>query len=216
MAAMLCSAAWPDRNLKDFQLIADAQAVHAEAFDGYLTLPERMRSRIPPEERALHLPWIDDIKSLKKFRRAVVLARKYQAPEIYHGIAGVDGDSLSLAQRAVDIDAELIVVCGVHSMAETAKLLNPSKTVLIPDMDAGCSLATSITPADIRLLRQRYPGAPVVCYVNTSAAVKAESDVCCTSANALHTVESLLEDTVTAGSCVASGPEKPCGLFHPQ
>lgn len=174
-------------------MIAEAQVGLA---DSYLTLPERMRSRIPPEEWALHQPWIDDIKSLKKFRRAVVLSHNYQAPEIYHGIADIVGDSLALAQRAVDTDAEVIVVCGVHFMAETAKLLNPSKTVLMPDMDAGCSLATSITPADIRLLRQRYPGAPVVCYVNTSAAVKAEADVCCTSANALHIVESLPEDTV--------------------
>ncbi len=168
----------------------------AEPVDAYSTLPLRMRSRIPPEEWALHQPLIDDIQRLKKSRRAVVLAHNYQAPEIYHGIADIVGDSLALAQRAVDTDSDVIVVCGVHFMAETAKLLNPSKTVLMPDMDAGCSLATSITPADIRLLRQRYPGAPVVCYVNTSAAVKAEADVCCTSANALHIVESLREDTV--------------------
>jgi quinolinate synthase len=157
----------------------------------YAPLYERVRSVIPETEWATHLPWIDAIQRLKKSRRAVILAHNYQTPEIYHGVADITGDSLALAQRAVDVDADVIVLCGVHFMAETAKVLNPAKTVLIPDVAAGCSLSESITAADVRLLKQRYPGVPVVTYVNTSADVKAESDVCCTSANAVHVVESL-------------------------
>lgn len=154
-------------------------------------LRERTRAVIADTEWELHAPWIEAINQLKRERNAVVLAHNYQPPEIFHGIADITGDSLALAQRAVDVDADVIVMCGVHFMAETAKLLNPAKTVLMPDMRAGCSLAESITAADVRLLRQRYPGVPVVTYVNTSAAVKAESDICCTSANAVHVVESL-------------------------
>jgi quinolinate synthase len=121
----------------------------------------------------------------------VILAHNYQTPEIFHGVADLTGDSLALAQQATRVEAEVIVLCGVHFMAETAKILNPEKTVLIPDLDAGCSLAASIRGADVRLLKERYPGVPVVSYVNTSAEVKAESDVCCTSANAVAVVESL-------------------------
>jgi len=117
-------------------------------------------------------------------------------PEIFHGVADITGDSLALARRAAETDAEIIVLCGVHFMAETAKLMNPEKTVLIPDIEAGCSLAASITGRDVRLLRERFPGVPVVTYVNTSAEVKAESDVCCTSANAVKVVESLGADRV--------------------
>ncbi len=131
------------------------------------------------------------IDELKRQRHAIVLAHNYQTPEIYHGVADIVGDSLALARAAVRTDAEVIVLAGVHFMAETAKLLNPGKTVLIPDLAAGCSLAASISGADVRLLRQRYPGVPVVTYVNTSAEVKAESDICCTSGNALEVVESL-------------------------
>lgn len=151
----------------------------------------RISSRMPPEEWALHRPLIEGIARLKRERRAVVMAHNYQPIEITHGIADVVGDSLALAQQAAATDAEVIVLCGVHFMAETAKILNPGRTVLIPDLAAGCSLASSITAADIRRLRASHPGAPVVSYVNTSAEVKAESDVCCTSANAVEIVESL-------------------------
>lgn len=151
---------------------------------------------LPAEEWALHQPLIDEIKALKVERKAVVLAHNYQTPEIFHGVADLSGDSLALAQMAAQTDAEVIVLCGVHFMAETAKILNPGKTVLIPDLRAGCSLADSITAADVRLLKQRHPGVPVVTYVNTSAAVKAETDICCTSANALAVVESLDSDQV--------------------
>jgi quinolinate synthase len=152
---------------------------------------ERVARVIPPAEWALFTPDIAAIQRLKRERNAVILAHNYQTPEIFHGVADIVGDSLALAREAMTVDADVIVLAGVHFMAETAKLLNPSKKVLIPDTRAGCSLAESITPADIRLLRQRYPGVPVVAYVNTSAAVKAESDICCTSGNAKKIVESL-------------------------
>jgi quinolinate synthase len=146
---------------------------------------------IPPAEWQVFLPDIEAIQRLKRQRNAVVLAHNYQTPEIFHGVADIVGDSLHLAREAMNVEAEVIVLAGVHFMAETAKLLNPSKTVLMPDMRAGCSLAESISAADARLLRQRYPGVPIVTYVNTSAAVKAESDICCTSGNAKKIVESL-------------------------
>ncbi|HQT63345.1 MAG: quinolinate synthase [Acidocella sp. 20-57-95] len=154
-------------------------------------LYQRVSRIIPPAEWALFTPDIEAIQKLKRERNAVILAHNYQTPEIFHGVADIVGDSLALAREAMRVDADVIVLAGVHFMAETAKLLNPSKTVLIPDNRAGCSLAESITPADIKLLRQRYPGVPVVAYVNTSAAVKAESDICCTSGNAKKIVESL-------------------------
>jgi quinolinate synthase len=157
---------------------------------------DKVRSVIPDLEWPVHAPYIAAINELKRQRNAVVLAHNYQTPEIFHGVADVVGDSLSLAQQGAKTDAEVIVLAGVHFMAETAKILSPEKTVLIPDLEAGCSLAASITAADIRLLRQRYPGVPVVTYVNTSAAVKAESDICCTSANAVGVVESLGVDRV--------------------
>jgi quinolinate synthase len=152
---------------------------------------ERVRRVVPELEWLVHAPYVDAIREWKARRNAVVLAHNYQTPEIFHGVADITGDSLALAQRAAETDADVIVMAGVHFMAETAKILNPRKTVLIPDLEAGCSLASSITAADVRLLRERYPEAPVVTYVNTSAEVKAESDVCCTSANALEVVESL-------------------------
>ncbi len=154
-------------------------------------LYERVQHVIPAIEWPVHAPYIAAIQELKKRRDAVVLAHNYQTPEIYYGVADFTGDSLALARAAARVEAGVIVLCGVHFMAETAKILNPDKTVLIPDTEAGCSLASSVTAADVRLLRQRYPGVPVVSYVNTSAAVKAESDVCCTSANAVEVVESL-------------------------
>jgi quinolinate synthase len=152
---------------------------------------ERLRGVIPEVEWAVHAPYIVAIERLKRERNAVILAHNYQTPEIYHGVADYVGDSLGLAQQAARTDAEVIVQCGVHFMAETSKILCPDKTVLIPDLEAGCSLAASITGADVRLLRERYPGVPVVTYVNTTAEVKAESDICCTSANAVQVVESL-------------------------
>jgi quinolinate synthase len=152
---------------------------------------ERVRRVVPELEWPVHAPYVDAIREWKARRNAVVLAHNYQAPEVFHGVADITGDSLALAQKAAQTDAEVIVMAGVHFMAETAKILSPDKTVLMPDLEAGCSLAASITGADVRLLRQRYPDAPVVTYVNTSAEVKAESDVCCTSANAVEVVESL-------------------------
>ncbi|ELT49891.1 quinolinate synthase NadA [Brucella sp. ZJ1_1] len=131
------------------------------------------------------------ILELKKKRNAVILAHNYQTPEIFHCVADIVGDSLALARKAAEVDADVIVLAGVHFMAETAKLLNPGKTVLIPDMGAGCSLADSITPQDVALLREAHPGVPIITYVNTSAAVKAASDICCTSGNAKKVVESL-------------------------
>jgi quinolinate synthase len=156
----------------------------------------KVRRVIPDVEWPVHAPYIAAINELKRQRNAVVLAHNYQTPEIFHGVADFVGDSLALAQQGAKTDADVIVLAGVHFMAETAKILSPEKTVLIPDLQAGCSLAASITAADIRLLRQRYPGVPVVTYVNTSAAVKAESDICCTSANAVAVVESLGVDRV--------------------
>jgi quinolinate synthase len=150
-----------------------------------------MRRVVPELEWPVHAPYVDAIREWKARRNAVILAHNYQTPEIFHGVADISGDSLALAQKAAATDADVIVMAGVHFMAETAKILSPEKTVLIPDREAGCSLAASITGADVRLLRQRYPDTPVVTYVNTSAEVKAESDVCCTSANAVEVVESL-------------------------
>jgi quinolinate synthase len=152
---------------------------------------ERLRGVIPEIEWPVHAPYVAAINRLKQERNAVILAHNYQTPEIFHGVADITGDSLALARQAAQTSADVIVLCGVHFMAETAKLLSPQKTVLIPDLEAGCSLASSISAADVRLLRERYPGVPVVTYVNTSAAVKAESDICCTSANAVEVVESL-------------------------
>jgi quinolinate synthase len=159
-------------------------------------LYERVKKVVPPIEWPMFAKDIDAILALKRTRNAVILAHNYQTPEIFHCVADLVGDSLALAREATRVDADVIVLAGVHFMAETAKLLNPTKTVLIPDASAGCSLAASITPADVRLLRERYPGVPVVTYVNTSAAVKAESDICCTSGNAKKIVESLGTDRV--------------------
>jgi len=159
-------------------------------------LYERVKDVIPAIEWPVMAPYIKAINDLKKVRNAVILAHNYQTPEIYHCVADITGDSLQLAIAATKTDADVIVQCGVHFMAETSKLLNPDKTVLIPDRRAGCSLAASITGADVRLLRARYPGVPVVVYVNTSADVKAEADICCTSSNAVEVVESLGTDKV--------------------
>jgi len=157
---------------------------------------QKVSKVIPQIEWAFHAPLIHKINMLKKEKNAVVLAHNYQTPEIFHGVADIAADSLALAVEAEKTNADIIVVCGVHFMAETAKLMNPNKKVLLPDMDAGCSLASSITAKDVRMLKEKYPSVPVVTYVNTSAEVKAESDICCTSANAVKVVESLGVDKV--------------------
>lgn len=156
----------------------------------------RLGGILPDVEIAALAPIIGEIEHLKRVRNAVVLAHNYMTPDIFHGVADVAGDSLALARLAANSDAEVIVMAGVHFMAETAKIANPEKTVLIPDTRAGCSLAEGITAADVRALRERYPGVPVVTYVNTSAEVKAESDICCTSSNAVEVVDSLGTDRV--------------------
>jgi quinolinate synthase len=159
-------------------------------------LYDRVSKVISPVEWPLMAPYVKAINDLKKTRNAVILAHNYQTPEIFHCVADIGGDSLQLAVEATRVEADIIVQCGVHFMAETSKVLNPDKTVLIPDSRAGCSLAASITGADVRLLRERFPGVPMVAYVNTSAEVKAEVDICCTSSNALQVVESLNAETV--------------------
>ncbi|MFM8244401.1 MAG: quinolinate synthase NadA [Candidatus Fonsibacter sp.] len=162
------------------------------------TLPifNKVKSVIPELEWKNYAPWIYKINKLKKEKNVVILAHNYQTPEIYHGVADIIGDSLKLAIEAEKTRADIIIMAGVHFMAETAKIMSPHKKVLIPDMNAGCSLAESITADDIKKLKQKYPGTPVVTYVNTSAEVKAETDVCCTSANAVKVVESLGTDQV--------------------
>src|ERR1700740_3400774 len=159
-------------------------------------LHARIQNVVPAVEWPFFAPYVKAINALKKERNAVILAHNYQTPESYNGVADFVGDSLQLAREASRVDAEIIVQCGVHFMAETSKILNPDKTVLIPDRRAGCSLAASITGADVRLLREKFPGVPVVAYVNTSAEVKAEVDICCTSSNAIEVVESLGAPTV--------------------
>lgn len=167
-----------------------------EAAEATRDIYARMERVMPFADWARHAPYVIAINRLKRERGAVILAHNYMTPEIYHGIADVVGDSLQLAIEATKVEADVIVQCGVHFMAETSKVLNPAKTVLMPDMDAGCSLADAITADGIAEMRARYPGAPVVSYVNTTAAVKAASDVCCTSANAATIVRAMPGDTV--------------------
>ena len=157
---------------------------------------KKISKAVPEIEWKIHAPLIEKINKLKKEKNAVILAHNYQTPEIYHGVADISADSLALAVEAAKTSASIIVMCGVHFMAETAKLMNPTKKVLLPDMSAGCSLSSSITGDDVRLLKQKYPGVPVVSYINTSADVKAETDICCSSANAIKIVESLNVDRV--------------------
>ncbi len=157
---------------------------------------QRLRGVVPEIEWPVHAPYIEAINRLKRERNAIILGHNYMTPEIFHGVSDLTGDSLALANMAAETDADVIVLAGVHFMAETAKLMNPEKTVLIPDLGAGCSLSESITAEDVRRLRAQHPGVPVVTYVNTSAEVKAETDVCCTSANAVQVVESLGTDRV--------------------
>lgn len=159
-------------------------------------LYDRVRHHIPEIEWPVYAPYVHAINRIKKERGAAILAHNYQTPEIFHCVADIAGDSLQLAREATLVDEQIIIQCGVHFMAETSKLLNMDKTVLIPDARAGCSLSDSITGADVRLLKERYPGVPVVTYVNTSAEVKAETDVCCTSSNAVAICESFESDTI--------------------
>ncbi|KKB12107.1 quinolinate synthetase [Devosia geojensis] len=185
--------------------LEDARAILAENFDLKFSpaveretgsIFDRVRDKIPEIEWPFYAPLIFQINRLKKEKDAVILAHNYQTPQIYHGVADFVGDSLQLAIEATRVDQSVIVQCGVHFMAETSKLLNPQKTVLIPDSRAGCSLAESITADDVKAMREMYPGVPVVTYVNTSAAVKAVTDVCCTSSNALDIVNRVEGDTV--------------------
>ena len=157
---------------------------------------EPIRESIPESQWPFLAPHVESILHLKAERNAVILAHNYQTPDIYHCISDIVGDSLALAREAAQVDADVIVMCGVYFMAETAKLMNPEKTVIIPDPEAGCSLAESITAADVHGLRQQYPGVPIVTYVNTTADVKAACDICCTSGNAVEVVESLGVDRV--------------------
>lgn len=172
---------------------ATPSSISPSSFDA---LYQRVRHVIPEFEWQGFLPDLEAIARLKKERNAVILGHNYQTPEIFHGVSDLTGDSLALAKLAAKTDADVIVLCGVHFMAETAKIVNPEKTVLIPDLGAGCSLAASITGEDVRHLKAENPGVPVVSYVNTTADVKAETDVCCTSANAVEVVESLGVDRV--------------------
>jgi quinolinate synthase len=158
---------------------------------------EKVKTRVTPIEWRLHAPLIAEINRLKREKNAVILAHNYMTPEIFHGVGDFIGDSLGLAREAARTDAKIIVQAGVHFMAETSKVLCMDKTVLIPDLRAGCSLAASITGADVRLIKQRYPGVPVVTYVNTTAGVKAETDICCTSANAVQVVEAAAREAGT-------------------
>jgi len=172
--------------------LAPSPAAARETADRYA----RVSRVIPEPDWAIHAPYVRAIEALKRERDAVILAHNYMTPEIFHGVADISGDSLQLAIEATRVPQDVIVQCGVHFMAETSKILNPGKTVLIPDARAGCSLAASITAADVEGLRAQYPGAKVVSYVNTTAEVKAASDICCTSSNALEVVEAMPGDTV--------------------
>ena len=166
-------------------------SVQQRNLNGSSEIYKKISKFVPENEWKVHAPLIEKINKLKKEKNAIILAHNYQTPEIYHGVADIAADSLALAVEAAKTSADKIIMCGVHFMAETAKLMNPNKKVFLPDMQAGCSLASSITGKDVRLLKLKYPGVPVVSYVNTSADVKAETDVCCTSANAVKVVESL-------------------------
>ena len=166
-------------------------SVQQRNLNGSSEIYKKISKFVPENEWKVHAPLIEKINKLKKEKNTIILAHNYQTPEIYHGVADIAADSLALAVEAAKTSADKIIMCGVHFMAETAKLMNPTKKVFLPDMQAGCSLASSITGKDVRLLKQKYPGVPVVSYVNTSADVKAETDVCCTSANAVKVVESL-------------------------
>lgn len=178
------------------QPVADEFEFTADVQERTQHIYERVKAHISAEEWPIIAPYVDEIERLKKEKNAVILAHNYQTRDIFHCVSDIVGDSLALAVKAKEVEADVMVVCGVHFMAETAKLLNPSKKVLIPDPEAGCSLAESITGADVQKLREENPGVPICTYVNTSADVKAYVDICCTSANAKKIVESLNSDRV--------------------
>ena len=157
---------------------------------------EKLAGLVPDFELDVKAELVDAINRLKKERNAIILGHNYMEPALFHFVADVTGDSLELCRKAAAAEAEIIVFCGVEFMAETAKILNPSRKVLIPSLKAGCSLASSITAADVRTLREQFPGVPVVAYINTYAAVKAEIDICCTSGNAVKIVNQLESDQV--------------------
>ena len=159
-------------------------------------LRQTLSATMMPHDVDTALPLIHEINELKKQKNAVILGHNYMTPDVYHGVSDYVGDSLGLARQAASAEADIILFNGVHFMAETAKVLNPTRKVLIADLEAGCSLAESITGADVRALKEKFPGVPVVTYVNCSAEVKAETDICCTSANALKVIESLPDDTI--------------------
>ncbi len=171
-------------------------SVQQQNFSSTQEIYKKISKFVPEAEWKIHAPLIERINKIKKEKNAIILAHNYQTPEIYHGVADISADSLALAVEASKTKADKIIMCGVHFMAETAKLMCPEKKVFLPDMQAGCSLSSSITGKDVKLLKQKFPGVPVVSYVNTSADVKAETDVCCTSANAVKVVESLNVDKV--------------------
>lgn len=189
MTALATSPSTVQTVQDDFDYTDDVAARMAPVY-------ERVKGHISAEEWPVIAPYVDEILRLKKEKNAVILAHNYQTRDIFHCVADIVGDSLALAVKAKEVEADVMVVCGVHFMAETAKILNPAKKVLIPDPEAGCSLAESITAEDVRMLRKENPGVPICTYVNTSAAVKAEVDICCTSANAKKIVESLNSDQV--------------------
>ncbi len=157
----------------------------------YEQLKAKLQHVVPDVELRYKAELAYEINQLKKELNAVILGHNYMEPALFHSIPDFTGDSLFLSRKAAETDKDIIVFCGVKFMAETAKILNPEKTVLLPSVKAGCSLAESITAEDVRQLRERFPGMPVVSYVNTYADVKAESDICCTSSNAAAVVESL-------------------------
>lgn len=162
----------------------------------YLEMKAKLHDIVPDFELRYKAELADEINRLKKEKNAVILGHNYMEPALFHSIPDFTGDSLALSRKAAQTDKDIIVFCGVRFMAETAKILSPQKTVLLPAKKAGCSLAESISAEDVRLLKEQFPGVPVVTYVNTYADVKAESDVCCTSGNAAAVVESLGTDTV--------------------
>ena len=159
------------------------------------SLKVKLKDIVPEVELRYKAELAVQINELKVKRNAVILGHNYMDPVLFNAVADIKGDSLELSRKAAQTDKDVILFCGVKFMAETAKILNPKKTVLIPSL-AGCSLAESITAADVRILKKKYPGVPVVTYINTYAEVKAESDICCTSGNAVAVVESLHTDTV--------------------
>lgn len=178
--------------LSEFYDLTPSAELAASMSDTYA----KMERVVTPPDWAVYAPYVRAINALKKERNAVILGHNYMTPEIFHGVSDFVGDSLQLAMKAGEVEADVIVQAGVHFMAETSKILSPEKTVLMPDMGAGCSLAESITAEGVEEMRAKYPGAPVVSYVNTTAEVKAASDICCTSSNAVQIVNAMESDTV--------------------